>query len=114
MLKRSVLATAMVAGFVLTHPSAPANALEDCQSNCAVITVGMADVPVSGSAGSVTVNFQQAPATGPAGEGPDDIAAIAFSVGIPGSGAGNPLVFACDGGQLATGAVAASSAIEAN
>lgn len=114
MFKRSVLAAAAAAGFALAHPSAPAQALDDCQTNCAVITVGNATVPISGGAGSVTVSFQQAPAVGPTGQGPDDIAALAFSVGIPGSGAGNPLVFACDGGQLAAGAVAASAAIDAS
>jgi hypothetical protein len=114
MLKRSVLAAGLAAGFVLMHPSARAHALQDCETDCAVITVGDGTVPVSGGSGMITVNFRQAPTVAPAGQGPDDIAAIAFSIGLPGDGAGNPLVFACEGGQLAAGAVEVSGAIDAD
>jgi len=113
MLKRSVLAAGLAVGFVLMHPSARAHALQDCQTGCAVIDVGDANVPVTGGAGSVTVSFTQAtPAVAPPGQGPDDIAAIAFSIGLTGDGSGNPLVFACDGGQLQAGAVEVSGAID--
>ncbi len=111
MLKRSVLAAVAAAGFVLLHPSAPVNALDDCQTDCAVISVGDGTVPESGGTGPVVVSFTQAPTAAPAGEGPDDTAAIAFSIGLPGDGAGNPLGFECEGGQLKSGAVEASAAI---
>ncbi len=113
MLKRSVLVAVAAAGSVLLHPSAPANAVDDCTTDCAVITVGdgEVEVPVSDGTGSVVVSFTQAPTMAPTGEGPDDIAAVAFSIGLPGDGAGNPLVFDCDGGQLASGAVEPSAAI---
>lgn len=117
MLKRSVLAAGLAVGLVLMHPSARAHALQGCVlPACAQITVAggsePVSVPISGGSGSVTVSFQQAPPVAPVGQGPDDIAAIAFSIGLTGDGSGNPLVFACDGGQLQAGAVAVNSAID--
>ncbi len=114
MLKRSALAAAVAVGSVLLHPSAPVNALDDCVTNCAEITVGEGTVPLSGGSGSVPVSFQQAPTVAPVGEGPDDIAAIAFSIGLPGDGSGSPLIFECTAGQLAEGAVTPSAAINSN
>jgi hypothetical protein len=111
MLKQSVLAATLAAGSLLLHPSTPAVGLQDCQSNCAVITVGDGNVPESGETGSVVVSFTQAPTTAPAGEGPDDVAAIAFSVGLTGDGSGNPLVFDCEGGQFKGEAVVPDPAI---
>lgn len=111
MLKRSAWAAAMAAGFLLVHPGGPASALQDCASDCADLSVGSnANIPAN-SGGSVTVSFRQGPDDGQAGEGNDDIAAIAFSIGIPGDGSGNPLVLKCDGGQLASNAVSVGGAI---
>ncbi len=111
MLKRSVVAAVMAAGFVLLHPGAPAYALQECLTDCAVLEVGDVDIPSNGS-GQVTIRFTQGPDDQQAGQGNDDIAAIAFSIGIPGSGSGNPLELPCtDGGVFASGAVNIASAI---
>ena len=113
MFMQFVLAALVVAGSALLHPSA-ANALQDCEgANCAVIEIGDATVPLSpaSASGAVLVSFTQAPTVAPPMQGPDDIAALAFSIGIPGDGAGNPLVVACDGGRLAAGAVVPTAAI---
>jgi len=110
-LKRSVVAAVMAAGFVLLRPGAPAYALQDCLSNCAVLDVGDVNLPTNGS-GQVTISFTQGPDDGQAGQGNDDIAAIAFSIGIPGSGSGNPLEVPCtEAGVFASGAVQIASAI---
>ncbi len=111
MLKRSVLVAMAAAGSVLLHPSAPVSALEDCVSGCAVITVGEGEVPENGGSGSIEVTFTQAPTVSIEGEGPDDIAAIAFSIGLPGDGSGNPLRFDCEGGHFKSTAVSINPAI---
>ncbi len=111
MLKRSVLVAVAAAGSVLLHPSAPVSALDDCVSGCAVLTVGEGTVPESGGPGSIEITFTQAPTVAPEGEGPDDIAAVAFSIGLPGDGSGNPLRFDCEGGQFKSTAVAVGPAL---
>ncbi len=114
MLKRSALVAVMATCYVLAHPSIPAMALEECGSDCAAVTVGDGDVPISGGSGAITVSFQQGPDDGQAAEGNDDTAAIAFTIGLPGTGSGNPLGFNCDGGQLAAGAVQVPGGVSSN
>ena len=84
-----------------------------CTSGCARIAVGNASGSDS-AAGAVSITYTQAPDDSQAQRGPDDVAALAFTVGIPGSGDGEPLVFDCADGNLAPGAVTAGSGIDAN
>lgn len=112
MFMRIVLAVGLAAGSVLLHPSTSAHALQPCQTNCAVLEVSDATVPLSGGAAPVVVSFQQAPTpVPPVMQGPDDIAALAFTIGIPGDGSSNPLVVACEDGRLASGVVQVPSAL---
>lgn len=87
---------------------APGDITTACSgASCAKLTVGSA----SGSSGAVTVSFTQGANDSQAQRGNDDVAAIAFTVGLPGTGTDAPLVFDCTNGNLADGAVAPSAAI---
>ncbi len=80
-------------------------------SSCAVLDIGDANGN-STTAGTVEISFSQAPDNGQAQSGADDVAAIAFTVGMPGTGSGEPpLVFDCVEGALAAGAVEVDAAI---
>jgi hypothetical protein len=82
----------------------------DAPASCARIAVGNA----SGSTaqpGSVSIVYTQGPDDSQAQRGHDDVAAIAFTVGIPGTGDGQPLVFDCVDGNLADTAVQPGAAI---
>jgi hypothetical protein len=88
---RSFVTAAVLYGVAATALPASTWALQPCESNCAQVTVG------SGAAGpgdsvSLPVSFQQGPNDNQAGEGNDDVAAIAFTIGIPGDGS-TPLQF---------------------
>ena len=112
MLKRCMLA-GIAAGTVLVHPGLPVNALDECDgADCAQIQVLDASVPINASdgTGAVAIQFTQAPSDGVVGQGADDTAAIAFSVGL-GGGGGNPLVFECEGGRLVSNAVMPGDAL---
>ena len=63
-----------------------------CQTNCASVTVGSATGQQGGSA-TVSVRFDQAPTTDGQTGGPDDVAALAFTLEAPGDGNG-PLTLA--------------------
>ena len=54
-------------------------------ASCAQLRVGDANGSTS-QAGAVSITFNPAPDDGQAQRGPDDVAAIAFTVGIPGTG----------------------------
>lgn len=58
-----------------------------CQTNCAALTVGSAMGPRGGSA-TVSVSFAQAPTSDGSPGGPDDVAALAFTLLAPGNGSG--------------------------
>jgi hypothetical protein len=82
-----------IAGALLLVPCLVA-ALEPCEQgdSCAEIGVNRAE----GHPGDnvvLRVNFTQGPDDSVAGEGNDNVAAIAFSIGIPGKGEGQPLRF---------------------
>ena len=85
--------------------AAPGNANTVCSGNCAAVSVGS----VSGSQGGtvqIPVMFTQGPDDGQAGQGYDNVAAIAFTLGVPGTADGNtPLSFDCTSGDLASGSV---------
>jgi len=101
-------AIAMVLGI------ATAEALQECEEpNCTTLTVGSGSAAPGGSV-SIPVQFTQGPADGEAGQGIDEIAAIAFTLGIPGTGSDNPLTVDCndsDGNGLPDG-VTVAAAIE--
>lgn len=105
MFQRSAVVAVSVASFLLSVPGSPASALEPCVTNCATIEVGEAEVPIRGGAGEVSITFNQGPNDGQSQQGNDDVAALAFTVGLPGDGSGNPLVFECNGGALESGAI---------
>jgi hypothetical protein len=80
------------------------------EASCARIAIGNASGSRS-QAGSVSITFAQGPDDGEAQRGHDDVAAIAFTVGIPGTGTDVPLVFDCVDGNLAGTAVQPGSAL---
>lgn len=70
---------------------APAvRAVQPCAQNCAVLTVGNANAAPGGVA-VVNVDFQPGPDDGQPEKGIDDVAALAFTMGIPGTGGDKPL-----------------------
>jgi len=74
------------------------------EAQCAKLTVGSP----SGAKGSVVgipISFDQGPNDSQSGQGYDEVAAIAFTLGVPGSGDSTPLSFDCTGGDLTAGAV---------
>ncbi len=105
----SVLALTAVAASAQPCPTpAPIGAV--CGANCAAIAVSDASGS-STAAGTVSISFTQGPDDAAAQRGNDDVAAIAFTLGMPGTGEGAPLVFDCVDGNLAAGAVAPGAAI---
>lgn len=115
------LALATLAAVALAGPPAygqacptPGTVSAACGANCAEISVGSASGSSTGAPGSVSISFEQGPDDGQSQRGNDDVAAIAFTVGIPGTGDGAPLVLACSNGNLAAGAVVAGAAIADN
>ena len=80
------------------------------EASCARIAVGNATGSTS-QAGTVSISYTQGPDDGEAQRGHDDVAAIAFTLGIPGSGDGKPLVLDCVNGNLAETAVQPGTAI---
>lgn len=81
-----------------------------CGGNCAEIRVGSA-TGSSSTPGMVSISFKQGPDDGQAQRGNDDVAAIAFTLGIPGAGDNVPLVLPCTAGNLADGAVVPGAGI---
>ena len=98
-----------VAALAQTCPT-PGTVESTCGSNCAKITVGDGSGS-SSAAGAVSIAFDQGPDDGTAERGNDDVAALAFTLGIPGSGETAPLEFECIDGNLAAGAVEPGAAI---
>lgn len=94
-----------------------ARALQPCESSCATLQATSG----SGRPGRtvpISISFQQGPNDGQAGTGNDDIAAVAFTLGMPGTGAEPaPLTLPCvnsgDGSpnRLAPGAVEVGASI---
>ncbi len=110
MMRRSALA-AVIGVVALLVTSAQMAALEPCETDCAQVTVGDGKGEKGKTVG-IPISFTQGPDDGMAGQGNDEVAAVAFTLGIPGiEGAGTPLLLECEGGKLAAGAVQASAAI---
>jgi hypothetical protein len=108
-------ACALVATAANAQCPTPATVSAACSPPaCAEIDVGDAS-GTSSAAGTVSISFTQAPDDAQAQRGADDVAAIAFTVGLPGTGdAAPPLVFDCVDGNLAENAVVAGSALGDN
>ena len=102
----AVVATIGACALVATAASAqcptPGTVSAVCspEASCARIAVGNA-TGSSSAAGAVSITFNQGPDDSQAQRGHDDVAAIAFTVGIPGTGDTAPLVFDCVDGNLA-------------
>ena len=103
-------ALAAILGSALLAAPPGVLALQPCAQSCARVSVGSAQAPPNGVA-TIPISFQQAPDDGQAGRGSDEVAAVAFTLGIPGDGSGTPLLFDCTNGQLAGGAVALGAGI---
>ena len=118
MMRRSAFAA--LAGAVLLAGAVPAGALQDCTDNCAQLSVGSASGK-SGATVSIPVSFTQGPNDSQPGQGSDEIAALAFTLGMPGTGEDTPLELQCvdtngDGSpdNIAQNAVVPSAAISDN
>lgn len=106
MTKWSAVAAATLGAVALTVPGVPARALQPCTTGCASIAVPESTEIPMGSQREVRVSFTQGEGDGQANmQGNDDVAALAFTLGIPGDGSGNPLQLPCNGGALASNAV---------
>ena len=82
MLRRSVIAWLVVGiAFGAACSVAQAQQLTPCTSNCADVAVGGAS-GLAGATVSLPVSFTQAPSDAQPGEGNDDIAAVAMTIGI--------------------------------
>jgi hypothetical protein len=105
--------TASVAGAQAC--AAPGTVSTACANpaSCAAISVGNAQGP-AGQTVSIPITFTQGPDDGHPGQGFDEVAAIAFSLGVPGSGDGVPLTFDCTSGNLSDGAVTPGAGIADN
>jgi hypothetical protein len=112
----AVVATIGACALVATAASAqcptPGTVSAVCspEASCARIAVGNASGS-SATPGAVSITFNQGPDDSQAQRGHDDVAAIAFTVGIPGTGDTVPLVFDCVDGNLAQNAVVPGAAI---
>jgi len=112
MLRRAVLPSivALAASWVLPNISAAQVA---CTSNCAQIAVTGGTGSV-GSTLTVGVSYTQGPNDGVPDQGNDQTAAIAFTLGLPGTGSGTPLALAdcSDSGDGLTPAIRVDDAIK--
>jgi hypothetical protein len=90
--------------------AAPGTATTACSGDCASLTVGSVSGPAGGSV-QIPIAFAQGPNDSQNGQGFDEVAAIAFTLGVPGTGDGAPLSFSCASGDLAADAVTVGSGI---
>jgi hypothetical protein len=105
------LATSAMAG--AQSCAAPGTVSTACSGNCAAIMVGNAQGAPSTTV-AIPIGFQQGPDDGQPGQGFDEVAAIAFTLGVPGSGDSAPVAFDCTNGNLADGAVTPGAGIASN
>src|SRR5260221_6776768 len=83
----------------------PGNATTPCSGNCAMISVGSMQAQPSTTV-EIPISFTQGPNDNQAMQGFDEVAALAFTLGIPGTADNaTPLTFNCSSGDLAAGAV---------
>ncbi|MGH7787391.1 MAG: hypothetical protein ACRERC_11025 [Candidatus Binatia bacterium] len=107
--------TSLAASSAMAQPCpAPGNANAACTANCAEISVPNNLSVARGATVNVPISFKQGADDGESGKGNDEVAALAFTLGIPGSGSATPLVFDCTEGNLAAGSVTPAAAIADN
>ena len=95
MIHRSAIVGSLC-GAALMLLSPTARAAQPCTENCAAVSVSSSTAPQNTKT-LVTVSFTQAPSNGDPKKGNDDVAAIAFTLGIPGTGGTPaPLLFAAE------------------
>lgn len=83
-----------VAAALLASSSAPA--LQECTSSCSKLSITSPSSANRGGPVTIGVEFAQGPDDGQAGKGNDEIAALAFSIGLQqGTGTSAPLTFDC-------------------
>ena len=111
-MQRSALA--VVGAFAFVAASSPSVALELCkEGNCAELTVEVVeDMVIVSDPVTVRVSFRQGPDDGEAGQGIDDIAAFALTLGVPGDGTGARLRPVCQDGVLAPDTVEVNPSID--
>jgi hypothetical protein len=84
--------SAALMGMALAASGSGASALQPCVDNCARISVSPPNATGSpGGTVPLNIRFEQGPDDGDVGQGNDDVAAVAFTIGIPGEGGGTPL-----------------------
>jgi len=93
--------------------AAPGTASTPCSGNCASIMVGSPQ-GTAGNTVQIPISFAQGPDDGQPGQGFDEVAAIAFTLGVPGTGNSTPLTFDCTSGNLSDGAVTPGAGIASN
>jgi hypothetical protein len=93
--------------------AAPGTVTTECSpaTDCAKLTVNNAQGSIGGQV-AIPITFEQGPNDNQAGKGFDEVAALAFTLGVPGSGDSAPLTFDCSGGDLASGAVSLGAGLD--
>lgn len=89
---------------------APSAANQACTQGCAQLTIGTGSA-TAGQTVDIPISFAQGADDGQSGQGSDEVAAIAFTLGVPGTGEAAPLQFDCTEGALAAGSVTVGGAI---
>src|ERR1041385_6749829 len=91
MMQRTVWRAVFVGGWLAA--CSPAWAVNQCTQSCANLTVGSGDA-APGHAVMIPISFTQGPNDNAPNQGNDDVAAIAFTIGLPGTGNDTPLSLA--------------------
>lgn len=89
---------------------APGSATTACTGDCATIAAPTVSGSRSGTV-QIPISFSQGPDDAEAGRGFDDVSALAFTLGVPGTGTDAPLTVACTDGNLAEGALQVGAGI---
>lgn len=102
----AAVALTMTAGVQAQTCTAPTTPTAACGAGdpCAAISVPV----VNGSRGAtvqIPITFSQGPNDSQNGRGYDEVSAVVFTLGVPGSGDAAPLLFDCADGNLAQDAV---------
>jgi hypothetical protein len=103
------LAAASADAQTCATPGTVGTACSGAESECAVVTAPM--VSAQGGTVDIALSFRQGADDSQAGQGPDEVSALAFTLGVPGTGETAPLTFNCTDGNLADGSVTVAPAI---
>jgi hypothetical protein len=100
----TALYAALTAATANAQCAPPGNVATACTGDCA--TLKAPDLTAAkNSQVNIPLMFTQAPNDSQADRGADEVAAIAFTLGAPGTGTSAPLTFDCTDGNLADGSV---------